>query len=86
MNTTWKKEFEDAFKTTGDTLESIETTLSAEELEKEFDNGYGGAEGSEFTAWSKDWVYFPVVYDGVEWVGYAPRNPCEIETEHWGGQ
>jgi hypothetical protein len=27
-----------------------------------------------------------VVYDGAEWVGYAPRNVCNIKTSHWGGE
>lgn len=60
------------------------TFKDGEELVK-FDTGYGGTEGCAFTAWGEKYVYFPVCYDGSEWVGYAPRNPCEEKIRHWGG-
>lgn len=50
-----------------------------------FDDSYGGTEGQPFTAWGKKNVYFPICYDGAEWIGWAPRNPCEIAMEHQGG-
>ena len=40
--------------------------------------------GKSFTAWTKKYVYFPVCYEGVEWVGRAPRSPCDIATKHQG--
>jgi len=52
---------------------------------KWFYEGFGNADGEPFTAWSKEWVYFPVQYDGRESVGRVPRNPCAIMTEHFGG-
>lgn len=61
-------------------------SLTSEELEKEFDDSYGGSEGSSFTAWGEKYVYFPIVYDGAEWVGHAPRNPCEVIMAHQGGE
>ena len=64
----------------------VTSTLTNEEMNRQFDGGYGGSEGTPFTAWSRDWVFFPVVYDGSEWVGYAPRNPCDIKTKHQGGE
>ena len=64
----------------------IASTLTDEEMDKCFDSGYGGSEGSPFTAWSETRVYFPVVYDGAEWVGSAPRNPCNEKTYHVGGE
>ena len=54
--------------------------------DREFDDGFGGSNGGPFTVWTKDFVYFPVVYDGAEWVGSVPRNPCDIATEHVGSQ
>ena len=48
---------------------------NAPELDEEFDDGYGSSEGRPFTMWTHEWVYFPVVYDGAEWVGRAPRSP-----------
>lgn len=61
------------------------STLSDLSLHREFDNGYGGTCGCHFTVWTLNRVYFSVVYDGVEWVGSAPRHPCDEETFHQGG-
>ena len=63
----------------------IECTLTEDEQLSEFHAGYGLHEGVPFTAWSEDYVYFPVGYDGCEWVGRAPRNPCDKVTKHQGG-
>jgi hypothetical protein len=79
--TTWKAQLEEA---AGDE-KIIACTLTEEELGREFDNGYGGEEGMPFTAWSETRVFFPICYDGSEWVGSAPRNPCNEATPHQGG-
>ena len=63
-----------------------ETTLTLKELDVEFDDGFGGSEGKPFTLWTKNRVYFPVVYDGAEWVGSVSRHPDGKPTEHVGGQ
>ena len=63
----------------------VSCTLTTEELLKSFDNSYGCEEGEPFTLWTKTRVYFPVSYDGAEWVGSVSRNPDEIPTEHLGG-
>jgi len=68
----------------GDTVDHY--TLTPEELDVEFNSGYGGSEGVPFTAWSDDYVYFPVVYDGAEWVGRVRRNPCSEASNHHGGE
>jgi hypothetical protein len=62
------------------------TTLTEDGLNREFNDGYGGSEGEPFTAWGEKYVYFPVVYDGAEWVGSAPRNPCDEKCSHVGGE
>lgn len=51
-----------------------------------FYDGYGGSEGPAFTAWSLNRVYFPVVYDGSEWVESVARNPTLEAKEHCGGE
>ena len=84
--TTWRKELKEAFEDRKEDFSEMVTTLSDEELDREFYAGFGGSEGEPFTAWGKDWVFFPVVYDGSEWVGSAPRNPCAIATRHQGGE
>lgn len=82
----WKEMLIKVFKETGDDVEKMETTLTNEELIKEFDCGFGMSEGTHFTSWGEKYVYFPCVYDGAEWVGYAPRNVCDIKTPHRGGE
>lgn len=55
-------------------------------LDVDFDDGYGCSEGPEFLAWDRIYVYFPVVYDGSEWVGRAPRDPRSTGQPHVGGE
>ena len=59
-------------------------TLSEEDLAAWFDCDYGTIQGKPFTAWSENYVYFPVMRDGAEWVGRVPRNPCAEATKHKG--
>jgi len=79
--TTWRKLLTE--KLGEDVL--IANTMSSSAMDDAFDDGFGGAEGQHFTAWSKTRVYFPVVYDGAEWVESVPRNPCTEACEHIGG-
>lgn len=85
MKTTWGELIAERFDQTGDTWEDLETTLTPEEMYTEFNCDYGATEGIPFTAWSKEWVYFPMMYDGSEWVGIVPRNPREFKCKHQGG-
>jgi hypothetical protein len=82
LMTTWRKEI----KAAADDDEIIACTLTEEEMDIEFDGSFGTSKGKPFTAWSETRVYFPVVYDGAEWVGSAPRNPCGEATKHQGGE
>jgi len=83
---TWRKMILDELKSKGLSWDDIEAcTLSSKELDREFDAGYGGTEGSPFTAWTADYVLFPTCYDGSEWVESVPRNPCSTESWHVGG-
>jgi len=43
--------------------------------EQSFYADYGGDEGAPVLAWSEQWVYFPVNYDGQQYFARAPRNP-----------
>lgn len=54
-------------------------------LDEEFEDGFGWPAGCHFTLWTKDYVYFPVCYDGAESVGRAPRNPTLQPNAHVGG-
>lgn len=85
MKTTWRKCLESAAETNGEKFEDLIITIDDGELDREFDDGYGREEGAPFTAWSERLVYFPICYDGSEWIGCAPRNPCDIKLRHQGG-
>ena len=63
----------------------VDSTLTDEELDVQFDNGFGGPKGKPFTVWTERRVYFPVVYDGAEWVASVSRDPDGQPTEHVGG-
>jgi hypothetical protein len=83
---TWKELLEDALKERGEELADLEAnTLTDADMAKEFDSGYGSTEGLTFTAWSAKTVYFPICYDGAEWVGSVSRHPNGKPTEHQGG-
>lgn len=83
---TWKELLEAEMEVRNETLADLEAnTLTKAEMEKDFDSGFGGIEGAPFTAWSANTVYFPVKYDGAEWVGSVSRNPDGEPTQHQGG-
>jgi hypothetical protein len=85
MKTTWRKilleELDDAGECWDDVISCTCTQL---ELDVEFNNGFGTTEGIPFTVWTKKRVYFPVQYDGSEWIESVPRDPCLEETTHVG--
>ena len=85
--TTWRLLLAEAMEGRGESMaDLVSITLSDEQLDKRFDDGYGGNEGEPFTAWTANTVYFPIVYDGAEWVGSVSRNPDGKPTKHQGGQ
>lgn len=83
--TTWKELIQDALRETGERFEQLTSTLTSNQWYDEFDAGHGRPEGIPFTAWGPKYVYFPVVWDGKEWVGYAPRWVSDRPTQHQGG-
>ncbi len=83
--TTWKEQILDAMKGVGETFQDVVScTLTDEELLKRFDPSWGGIKGLSFTLWTSNRVYFPVVYDGREWVESVSRNPDGKSTGHVG--
>lgn len=84
--TTWKKSIMERMNLNAETWSDVEScTLSEEQLNIKFDNGWGNEEGLPFTVWTKNHVYFPVCYDGSEWCGSVSRNPDGKPTSHQGG-
>lgn len=85
--TNWKELIQHEMKKQGETFEDVvECTLTDEELMVEFYDGFGCSEGAPFTLWTTNRVYFPIVYDGAEWVGSVSRNPDGKPTRHFGGE
>lgn len=82
----WAKMLQAALASHGETIADIAAcTLTGEEILAEFDSGHGSIEGKPFTVWTRRRVYFPVAYDGAEWVGSVARHPDGKPTEHQGG-
>jgi hypothetical protein len=81
----WYNMLKDEMDSLNDDFGDKTCTLTDDELKVEFDNSYGREEGAGFTAWGNKYVYFPLCYDGSEWIGFAPRSPCDISMKHQGG-
>ncbi len=84
---TWRKMINDQLGNNKETWKDVESsTLTEEEMDTEFDTGFGGAEDVPFTIWTKNHIYFPTVYDGAEGVSFVSRNPDGKPTSHIGGE
>jgi hypothetical protein len=80
---TWKKLITEQLERQGEGWDDIVSiTLTEDELNKEFDDSFGCVEGKPFTAWTARRVYFPVTYDGSEWVDSVSRDPDGQPTQH----
>jgi hypothetical protein len=91
--TTWRKQLDHArtWSEFGDPVQRDESPVVAvapgeSVLDIEFDDGYGGSNGKPVLIWTGQRVYFPVVYDGAEWLGSAPRDPVTWGQAHVGGE
>jgi len=83
MSTTWRELIAEEMEAWDESWENVVScTLSDDGLDISFDNGYGIHEGKPFTLWTAERVYFPVEYDGAEWVASVSRNPDGIPTRH----
>ena len=81
-----KTSWAEQFVSMGVEIDELTTTMTDEQMNVQFNDGYGGSEGCAFTAWNDEYVFFPIVYDGSEWIGRAPRNPCDKAMSHQGGE
>ena len=86
MSSNWKTKLNFALEENGESfIDVISNTMSEEEMLVKFDYGYGETGGIPFTVWTHKHVYFPICYDGSEWVGCASRFPDGKPTDHQGG-
>lgn len=76
----WDDEYYDDFLQEG----PVPTFTNESFLDEDFNEGLGGIRGRRFTVWTKDRVYFPIVYDGAESCRSVSRNPDGLPTEHIG--
>lgn len=54
-------------------------------LSREFNSeSYGNTEGASFFAWSRDWIYFCIDYDGFERIERISRDPSKEKVKHIG--
>lgn len=84
--TSWRILLLAEMKKHGDSLSTVEfNTMSDADMDERFDHGYGCTEGTPFTVWTPTRVYFPICYDGAEWVGSVSRHPDGKPTKHQGG-
>jgi hypothetical protein len=82
----WKDEIMSMIDSeSGEVFEYSNPPIDSVEMTTDFDNGYGSERGCPFIAFSNTNVYFPVCYDGSEWVGSAPRNYPANPQQHQGG-
>lgn len=82
----WRKLITEALEDNGESWDDVVShTLSEDEMDKDFDEGYGAVEGCAFTLWTQKRVYFPTQYDGSEDVESVARCPDGKPTCHIGG-
>jgi len=82
---TWRELIAKEMNNHGESWEdTVDSTLTDEQLDKEFDSGLGEPEGEPFTVWTANRVYFPITRDGAEWCGSVSRNPDGHATPHLG--
>lgn len=83
--TTWRQALTEAMKEAGDVSCVVAVAPSEEAFAVDFDDDYGSMpKGPSVLAWTERRVYFPVVYDGSEWLASAPRDPERRGQEHVG--
>ena len=83
--TTWRKLITNEMEEHHDAWENVVScTLNDDLLDVSFYANYGDPEGAPFTLWTVTRVYFPVVYDGLEWCASVARHPDATPTEHVG--
>lgn len=82
IHNTWRAMIQDILDCDVENEQLLFVAPNKEVLDVVFNSGYGTAEGPEFLAWSENYVFFPLEYDGSEYVGYAPRNPVARTMRH----
>ena len=89
---TWKIKINDYAEQWGESCEDItfiwgKLDDELNPLTIEFDDDFGGTEGIPFRGYSETRIYFPICYDGSEWVGSVPVSVYSTDEKprHFGG-
>lgn len=82
---TWRDALAEEREDTGDQSAIVHVAPNEAMLDVKFYGGFGGTDGPAVLIWTEQRVYFPVTYDGAEWLGSAPRNPIDQGQDHVGG-
>lgn len=80
---TWRELLNEAMREALD-HRPITVAPSEDVLDVEFDDGFGTPKGPSVLVWTEARVYFPVAFDGVEWMDSAPRHPTREGQPHVG--
>lgn len=83
--TTWRDLIDHEMKRRHEDWDDVIDSAFDGDVDTVFDNGWGSTEGCAFTLWTHHRVYFPVSYDGAEWVESVNRYPDAEPTKHVGG-
>jgi len=83
---TWRESLTTAMAEVADSGPVIAYAPDEAAFDVEFDDGWGGSNGPSVAAWTEQYVYFPAVYDGMEWLAGVPRNPRAEGVAHVGGE
>jgi hypothetical protein len=83
--TTWEQELQAEMRKRNDPGPVLFRAPNENDFNVTFCPGYGAEEGMPVLAWTEQRVYFPICYDGAEWMGSAPRNYQFEGQEHQGG-
>ncbi len=84
-DTTWRAELDSAMKVEGDPGPVVAVAPREDILDVAFDAGFGLPDGPAVLIWTERRVYFPLKYDGAEWLESAPRHPQPEGQKHVGG-
>ena len=82
---TWRELIKYEMKHNGDSFDNLVGSVFDGDIDDVFCDGYGNAEGCNFQLWTSEYVYFPICYDGAEWVGSANRHITKQSLRHQGG-
>ena len=81
---TWNELLASERKSVNDETPIVAKSGTQDDWTRAFGYKHGDTVGSPVLAWSEARVYFPVIYDSMEWLESAPRHPQTDGQYHVG--